>query len=293
MSMLGALIGIGFAAGILLIAVGLRPAPQGTDAPPTRGSSRSRPAWTHLTQRERLLGGTGLAMGILLALFMGWVVAVLVVPLALIGVPRLLSTSDKGAIDRLEAIEEWVRSLRGMLGASVPLATAIVQTLPSAPKELQVPLERLVARIHAHQPLDHSLYRFAADINSQVGDFVAASLIQASRVSGAGLTRTLDGIATEVAAEVRMRRDIAVERDKVVTQARWLTIITVVLVSGVVLLTSLGEAYRTPGGQIVLLVLVGAFGLCLRWIQVRSRSKPAPRFLIEPGSVRQDQEVAA
>lgn len=284
--MIGALIGMGIAASIMLVVYGLHPAPARTDAPtrgipPRRGT---RPEWAQLTPREKVLGAVGLVIGVALALFSGWIVAVLIVPITMIGLPRLLTVDDAHAITNLEALEEWVRSLRGLLGASVPLATAIVQTLPSAPTPLKEPLGRLVTRIHAHRPLDESLYAFARDVDSQVGDFIGGALIQASRVSGAGLSRTLDGIAAEVADEVRTRRDIAIERDKGITNARYLTIFTVVLVGAVVLLTTLGDIYRTPSGQVVLLGLAAAFAGCLRWVQVSARSTPAARFLIEPGT---------
>lgn len=282
--MIGALIGIGIAIGILLTIIGFRPpAPSGTS--PSRRRTSTGPQWMHLTSREKTLGAAGLLIGVVMALFFGWLIAVVVVPLLMISVPRMMAAQDKDTIAQLEAVEEWTRSLRGMLGGSVGPSTAIVQTLPSAPEPLKEPLERLVARIHAHHSLDRSLYAFADEVNSQVGDFVAAALIQASRVSGAGLTRTLDGISAEVADEVRMRRDIAVERDKGITQARWLTVIAISLTSGLVLFTNLGEVYRTPSGQVVLLVLIVLYALSLRWVYARARSKPAVRFLVEPSEL--------
>ncbi len=55
----------------------------------------------------------------------GWVVASVLVPAAVVGFPYLLGSghADKH-IDRLEAMEEWTRSLAGVLTAGVGLEQA-------------------------------------------------------------------------------------------------------------------------------------------------------------------------
>ena len=75
-----------------------------------------------------LLAGT--AAGLLVAVATGWMVAVLVVPAAAAGLPVLLSAPPASAkIDRLEAMEEWTRSLSGVLTAGVGLEQALIATL--------------------------------------------------------------------------------------------------------------------------------------------------------------------
>jgi hypothetical protein len=55
---------------------------------------------------------------------------VLVVPAAVAGLPVLLSPSPAASkIDRLEAMEEWTRSLSGVLTVGIGLEEALVATL--------------------------------------------------------------------------------------------------------------------------------------------------------------------
>ena len=103
--------------------------------------------------------------------------------------PRLLRPAVGVSPERLEAMEEWVRNLAGVLGTNTSLATGITRTLSSTPEEIRPEVETLVARIQARRPLTSALYAFADDLDDQTGDYVATALIQASQVSGAGLTR--------------------------------------------------------------------------------------------------------
>ena len=73
-----------------------------------------------MSRRSQLLLAAGVVLGVVVALVSGWLLALLVVPVAMVGLPVLLSTSDQvGAIRRLEAMEEWIRSLSGVLTAGV------------------------------------------------------------------------------------------------------------------------------------------------------------------------------
>lgn len=276
--MLGALAGLGAAAGVLLVIAGSRLAP--VRARPVK--PWTPPAALTLSRRERLAGAVGLVIGLALALFGGWFAAVLLAPLIAVGVPRLLSTPPGVNPERLEALEEWVRILSGVLGASIPLTSAIVASLPSTPQPIHHEVETLVARLQARRSLQTSLYAFADDLGDQTGDFIASALIGASSSGGAGLRRTLEAIAAEVADEVRMRRDIETARQESLSQARWLTLISVGGVTGYVLFTSLGDAYQGPAGQLVLLVLAAAFAGCLVWIRRAATTTPPGRFLSIP-----------
>lgn len=285
MTLLGAVLGALTAAGAVCLVIGLRPAP--ADAPIGPASvqrrRRRRPGrWWPRTPREKTLGALGLLGGLALALFGGWVVAIILVPVVAVGLPRLLAAPDGVDPDRLEAMEEWVRALTGVLHADMPLRTAIIATLSSAPTKIRPEVQTLVARLHARRPLADALYGFAEDLDDQTGDYVAAALIQASSVSNAGLTRTLPAIAAEVATEVRVRRSIGVERARAINQARWVAGFAVVGMSLFVLLTPFGAAYHSPMGQIVLLGLAGAFASVLLWMRRRATTTPPARFLLVP-----------
>ena len=275
--MLGGAVGLGF----LLIWQGLQPAQPRRRTTP-RAARRSLPDWANLSTREKRFAALGLAVGILLWILQGWLVAALLGPVVAVGLPRLLHVPGQDQPEELEALEEWVRSLRAVLRANLPLATAITQTLASTPERIRPQVELLVERIHARQNLTGALYQFGDDLDSQTGDFVASALVEASRIGSGGLGDALTGIATEVADEVRMRRDIGIAYAKAISQARLVTIFFTVMLVGVVTLSPLGEIYRSGVGQIVLLAIAAMFAMCLMWIRARVTPTPPARFLVRP-----------
>ena len=84
---------------------------------------------------------------------------------------------------------------------------------------------------------------------------------------------------------MRTRREILVATRKANTTVRVMTLITAVLVTGVVL-SPMGGPYRTPAGQLVLLALVAAFGATLAWHRASATVKPPSRFLTVPRASR-------
>lgn len=283
--MIGALIGICLALGIVLIVAGFTPA----DPAAPRGPRRTRRkkaagSWLlSLTRQETIAAGVALAVGVVVAALFGWIVMILIAPAAAVGGMRLVRPNKGVDPDELEALEEWVRALRGILSSNASMATAIVQTLPSTPTAIRPQVERLVARLRGNAPLEASLYSFAEELDSQTGDYIAASLIQAAQFSGAGLSAALEAIAAEVAVEVRARREIEVDRAKPLTESRWISIITIASVIVLVFLTPFGSVYRdTALGQTVLLVLSCLFAAVLYWLRQRASTTPSPRFLVRP-----------
>ena len=95
--------------GLIALVVGLRPSLV-VERP-------SRPRRVRkLTKQTRMLLLGGVAAGVVAFLLTGWVLALVVVPVAFVGLPVLLSSSSAAQrIERLEAMEEWTRSLSGVL----------------------------------------------------------------------------------------------------------------------------------------------------------------------------------
>ena len=214
-------------AGVIGVAVGLRPAPPQAPAPTKRlpGCQAGRvgvaadPDAAARRHRRRACWSRWLT---------GWLVAVLVVPAAAAGLPVLLSAPPASAkIDRLEAMEEWTRSLSGVLTAGVGLEQALIATLRSTPDPIRPEVTRLASRLRARWSTEDALRAFADDLDDATGDVVAANLILGARRRGAGLASVLDALAESVAADVRARREIEADRAKPRATARWVTLITV------------------------------------------------------------------
>jgi tight adherence protein B len=274
-----ALAGALLVAGLIGILAGLR---RTLEPPPAPQRARvGVPGWVRsATPRTRILILIGFAVGVLVALLSGWLVAVLVVPAGLAGLPVLLSAPPAASrIDRLEAMEEWTRSLSGVLTVGVGLEEALVATLRSTPDPIRPEVTRLVARLRARWSTEEALRMFANDLDDATGDLVAANLILGARRRGPGVASVLESLAESVAADVRARRAIEADRAKPRATARWVTLITIGVLAVLALTGSYITPYSTPLGQMILLLLLGGYVATLVWMRRMAAGKPLPRFI--------------
>jgi tight adherence protein B len=274
-----ALAGALLVAGLIGILAGLRRTPEPPPAPPR--SWVGLPIWVRsVTRRTRTLILIGFAVGLLVAVLTGWLVAVLVVPAGLAGLPVLLSAPPAASkIDRLEAMEEWTRSLSGVLTVGVGLEEALVATLRSVPEPIRPEVTRLVARLGARWSTEEALRMFADDLDDATGDLVAANLILGARRRGAGVASVLESLAESVAADVRARRAIEADRAKPRATARWVTLITIGVLAVLALTGSYITPYSTPFGQMILVLLLSSYVATLVWMRRMATGKPLPRFI--------------
>jgi Flp pilus assembly protein TadB len=224
----------------------------------------------------------GFGIGVLVAVLTGWLVAVLLVPAAVAGLPVLLSAPPAASqIERLEAMEEWTRSLSGVLTVGIGLEEALVATLRSAPDSIRPEVTRLVARLRARWSTEEALRMFADDLDDATGDLVAANLILAARRRGAGVASVLESLAESVAADVRARRAIEADRAKPRATARWVTLITIGVLAVLALTGSYITPYSTPLGEMILVLLLSSY------VATLATGKPLPRFIRStPASTR-------
>ena len=263
-------------AGLIGIAAGLRPIPADV-APRPR---RRREARIPMSPRTRTLLLVGLAAGVVVALLSGWLLALVVVPTAVAGLPVLLSASDSEAkIARLEAMEEWTRGLSGVLISGVGLEQALIATVGSTPDSIKPEVSRLVSRLRARWSTEDALRVFADELDDATGDLVAANLILGARRRGPGLAAVLESLAESVAADVRARRQIEADRAKPRAIARWVTIITVGVLGVLAFTGSYVAPYKTPVGQVILAMLLAAYVGVLVWMKRMSAGSSLPRFI--------------
>jgi tight adherence protein B len=265
-------------AGILGLVAASRPIPADQATP--RRDSRLLRRVRAVPARTRLLAVAGLIVGMLLAVLTGWLVAVLVVPAAVLGLPFLVGAPPETArINRLEAMAEWTRNLAGVLTVGVGLEQALVATLRSTPEPIKAEVSRLVARLRARWSTEDALRVFADELDDATGDLVAAYLILGARRRGSGLASVLQGLAESVAEDVTARRKIEADRAKPRSNARTVTLIS----AGVLILLAVNgqfmAPYATPLGQLILTVLLTGYGASLIWLRRMSLGQPLPRFL--------------
>jgi len=269
-------------AGLIGVVVGLRRSP----VPPPRPRRTATVRRPRISRRTQLLLAAGLIGGVVVAVLTGWLVAAVVVPAAVAGLPLLLAAPPRTPLDRLEAMEEWTRSLSGVLTVGVGLEEALIATLRSTPAPIRGEVTQLVARLRARWSTEDALRRFADDLDDSTGDLIAANLILAARRRGSGLASVLESLAESVAADVRARRAIEADRAKPRATARWVTLITVGVLVVLALTGSYVKPYGTVLGQMILVFLLSLYVAVLVWMRQMATGQPLPRFV--GATARQD-----
>ena len=283
-ALLPALGGAMVVGGLIGIVVGFRMVPPAPPGPSRKGSLGRRGG---LVDRVRSMSKTmraallvGFAVGVVVALLTGWLIAIIVLPAAVVGLPVLLSTPPSSArIDRLEAMEEWARSLSSGLTAGRGLDQALIKSLRSTPEVIKPDVARLVNRLDAHWSTERALRAFAEDLNDATGDLLVYYLILSARRRGTGLASVLEEVAESVAADVRARRQIDADQAKPRTTARYVTVFTIGMLAFLSLTGEYIEPYGSPLGQVVLAMLLTAYVATLVWMRSMATAKPLPRFL--------------
>lgn len=284
-TLLVALAGALVTGGLMLTVLGLLKRPVAPAHPRRRGGAPR----LRVDSRTRILLLAGLAVGVLVAVLTGWVVAVVVIPAATAGLPLLLSAPPaQREVRRLEAMEEWVRSVSGVLTAGVGLEQALITSLRSTPEPIRPEVARLVGRLRARWDTKTALRMLADDLDDSTGDLIAANLLLGSSRRGAGLATVLEALAESVAQDVRARREIEADRAKPRSNARLITLISVGVLGFLAFSGDYVAPYGSPFGQALLLVLLVAYVATLLWMRVMAQGKPLPRFI---GS--QAKEVSA
>lgn len=242
---------------------------------------------SEFSTKRKLMALAGVVGGIVLWLLSGWIIALIAVPAAAIGIPLLMGKGNEGAnIDRLESIETWTRSLSGLIVSGAGLEQAIIAALPSTPQPIHDEVTRLVSRLNARWPIEEALQGFADDLADPTGDLVVAHLQLAAKERGPGLANALDDLAADVFDEVKARRQIEADRAKPRQNVRLITYITL----GVLALLPLGgqffAPYGTPVGQLLLTVWLLVYVAVLVWLKQFSSGRPTPRILANPNEER-------
>lgn len=265
-------------AGVWLVIVGIRRSDEATP--------RSRRRELTLSQRKQLrLALIGAGVGFLLWLITGYFVLVLAVPALALLAPHLIPRANgQSTIERLNAMEEWTRSLSGLLGASAGIEQAIIASRSSAPEALKTEIGMLAARLQTGISVERALEAFGDDLDDPTGDLLTGSLILGSRRRGSGLVKLLEGTAQTISDDVAARRQIEADRAKPRANARLIALIAIVVILGQFILNPGYVApYQTPLGQTLLVALVALFLAALWWMNASSREPKGLRLLRPTG----------
>lgn len=274
---LAALITVVAGSAVWLLIAGLRPV--------AASPSRRRTQLTRSQRKQLQLLAIGFGVGLLLWILTGYIAAVVAAPVLALLAPQLIPRStEKTTIARLTAMEEWTRSLVGLLGASASIEQAIIASRSSAPEALKEEIAMLAARLQSGIPIEQALTQFGDDLDDTTGDLLTGSLILGTRRRGSGLARLLEGTAETIADDVAARRQIEADRAKPRANARFITVIAVAVIAIEFLFNpTYVEPFRTALGQIILIALAALFLAALWWMNIVARDPKGQRLLRPTG----------
>lgn len=254
------------------------PGPVPVAVPVPRRAVRLPRAARQQRRLQLVLAVGGALFGWLLS---GYVVALLVVPLLVFGLPRFLRatmTQNQG-IDRLEALAEWTQRLSDVLLLGLGVEQALTSSVRTAPAAIEADVAELVGRIQARTSPEEALRLFGDGLGDATADKVLATLLLRISDRGPGLARALADTADSVRAEVRQRRAIEADRAKHRATIRWMVLVMVAVAGVIALNPSYAAPYATPLGQLVLACVVLALVAIVAWMASMATHRPAPRFL--------------
>lgn len=269
MNALAALLGVLAVAAVLLLISGLTEV-EPPDRPPVRRRTLAE-SWGHYSRRppgpagrrrDLILAGS-LAVGVGLFAVTGWLLLIPLVPLAAVAVPKLLGRPPGNDLHLLEALDRWVRAVATTLPVGRDVIDSIRVSLGSAPPLLAGELAVLVDELNSRVPAPEALTRLADRLDNPESDAVIASLILATRRSGAGLSTSLNQLADNIQDRLRALREVERERDLPRSRVQQITVIACLMVATAAFLGDYLRPYGSPTGQLILTVLVAAFVGCL------------------------------
>lgn len=273
----GCSVGLG---AILLVAGMVRAVPDLSTQPSTTLWTRLRRRWETLSRRRRAWVLGALAAGVLAAVASGWLLAAVLIPVVFLVVPWLLSAPTHREVVTLAGLDRWVRLLGASLSSGKSIRDAIFATRRQVPDVLQAPVAKLCARLDQRWSLREALWAMGDEMDSADGDAVLAALAIAGAHGGAGARATLEALSDTIQHRLRALREIAAERAKPRAVVRQVTVITlVVLIGALVLNPAFFTPYGTPLGQLLAAALVAVYLGCLAMLRRRTVPPPTPRFL--------------
>ncbi|MGA4507046.1 type II secretion system F family protein [Propionibacteriaceae bacterium G1746] len=251
-----------------------------TPAGPSR-LQRAAHAWRGAPRRWRMLVIAAVIGGILGFALTGWVVLLVAVPAAVLGLPWLLSTPPNRELVLLQALDQWVRLLNGSILTGKSVGDAIRATRRQSPEALKPAIQTAVSRMDGRWSTSDALRAMADELDAPEADAVIAALMLASQRGGTGTSDTLLGIAEATQDRLRAMREVEAERAKPRIVVRQVTMITLTVL-GVALVVGGGyfAPYGSALGQTVLAVLLASFVGSLVVLRQRTMPRRRERILV-------------
>lgn len=278
---IAASVGALMAVGLVLLIAGIRRVERPMSTAQSTGLwKRAAHLWTSWSTSRKGWVVASLVAGVVVATATGWLIALVLVPAASLGIPALLSEPPHREIATLAGLDRWIRLLAPSIATGKSIRDAILATRSQVPAVLRDPVARLVARVDQGWTTKEALLAMADDLSCADADAVLAALAISSSRGGVGTRTTLAALSDNTQERLHALREISSERAKPRAVVRQVTIITLMVLGGSVLLGgNFFEPYRTPVGQVLALALAAAYVGALIMLRRRTIPAPAARFL--------------
>jgi hypothetical protein len=217
-----------------------------------------------------------------LGLATGWPVLALAGAVAGWQIPQMVMRRQAERLHMLRAVGliEFIELLADMLEGSGQGLEAVVRAAAQvAPRAVRRETEVLAAELGGRVSMAEALAAFAG----VMADPICDQMVMAFRLGESEqLGRVLRSVAAGGRAEVDLRRRVDSSRSGVLWTGRMIICLTIAiaLLLAVVDRTYVAP-YATPGGQLLLLVVVGIMALAI-WAMDRVGRTRAPRRLLAP-----------
>lgn len=234
------------------------------------------------------LAGAALA-GLAVGAITGWVIAAVLMAVAVLSLPRFLgsSTTHRRDLERIEAIAGWTEMLRDTLVAAAGLEQAILATAPACPEAIREEITELAVRLERGERLAPSLRHLADQLHDPTADLVISALVLAAEHQARQLADLLGELAGEAREQASMRMRVEAGRARTRTSVRVIVITALSFAIGLVVLNRGYLApYDSAFGQVMLLLVGCLFAAAFTWLARIARLREPERFLTELAEIR-------
>lgn len=285
-TVIAAVLGLGAAAGVLLIVAAVRRTPAVSAS--SRRNGLGRAVRSSAGDRRALLRLTAaVGAGVLTGVVTGWLVGAVLAAAAVWFLPRLIGPDRAHAhrVARIEAIAAWTEMLRDVLSAAAGLEQAILATAGLAPAAIRSEVVTLAARLESGQRLAPALRVLARELDDPTADLVLAALVLAAEHQARQLGDLLSSLATTARGQAAMRMRVETGRARTRTSVRVIVATTLAFAAGVVVFNrAYLDVYNTATGQIVLLLIGALFAAGFAWLARIATSGRQSRVLALDGA---------
>jgi len=270
---LAGLLGVGVAAGLLLIATGRRagapnPRPRTRAASGRDGGGRRVPQYLVVV-----------VVGVAATVLTGWIVGGVLAGIAAVTLPRVLrpDTAHTKRLARIEAIASWTEMMRDTLSAAAGLEQTILATAPLAPAAIGEDITDLATRLRRGQRLAPALRTLADRLADPTADLVLAALILAAERQSRSLADLLGSLARVARDQAALRMRVQAGRARIRTSVRVIVGTTTTMATALIILNRpYLAAYDTATGQVVLALIGGLFATGYVWLaRIATPEEPA------------------